>query len=126
MEKTQNNSFFKSILKGVAIALIFTFVCLTTFSLLLVNTNMSENLIQPVVIGVTCISILMGSCLANRKMNKNGILNGCIVGFLYVIVIYVISSIVNGMDFSLNSGATIMIVLGILGGAIGGIIGINI
>ena len=126
MEKAQSNSFFKSILKGVVISLIFTFVCLTIFSLLLVNTNMSENLIQPVVIGVTCISILMGSCLANRKINKNGILNGCIVGFIYVIIIYVISSIVNGMDFSVNFGATIMMVLGIVGGAIGGIIGVNI
>ena len=120
------NSFFKSIFTGVGISMIFTIVCLTVFSLLLVYTSMSENLIQPVVIGVTGISIFLGSSIATRKKSKNGIINGAIVGFIYVFLIYLISSIVNDMNFSVNLGAILMIVIGIVGGAIGGIIGVNI
>ncbi len=126
MERAEGNNFFGSILKGTVISIIFTLICLTIFALLLVNTNMSENLIQPVIIGVTVISIMIGSFWANRKMSKNGIINGCIVGLLYVLIIYVISSIANGMNFSLNIGSIVMIILGIMGGAIGGIIGVNI
>ena len=116
----------KSIIKGVGISIISTIICLTIFAILLVYTNMSESLIQPVIFGVTAISILMGSCIANRKMSKNGILNGCIIGFIYVFLIYMISSIINNMEFSVNFGSTIMFILGIIGGSIGGIIGVNI
>ena len=126
MEKVGNNNYFISILKGVGISIIFTILSLTIFSLLLVNTNMSESLIQPVVIVVTGISILIGSFMANRKMSKNGIINGCIIGFLYIFTIYIISSIANNMNFSLNMGSIIMILVGIVCGAIGGIIGVNI
>ena len=120
------NSFFKCIVKGVVIAMLFTMICLTIFSILLVNTNLSENLIQPVVIGVTGVSILLGSSIATRKMNKNGIINGTVIGFIYIFLIYLISSLVNEMNFSTNLSAIIMILVGIIGGAIGGIIGVNV
>ena len=126
MESSENNNFFLNIFKGVGIAIIFTVVCLTVFSVLLVYTNMSESLIQPVVIGVTGISILVGSFIANKKMTKNGIFNGAIIGGLYILLIYVISSVVNGGNFALNLGAVVMIATGIVGGAMGGIIGINL
>ena len=126
MERAENSNFFGNILKGVLISVIFTLICLTILALLLVNTNISENTIQPAIIGITATSIMFGSFLANRKMKKNGILNGCLVGFLYITIIYVISSIANKMNFSLNTGLIIMVTLGILGGAIGGIIGVNI
>lgn len=126
MESSVNNNFFVSILKGVGIAILFTIIALSIFSCLLVFTSMSENLMQPVVIGVTGISILIGSFIANRKMKKNGIINGILVGVLYILTIYIISSIVNGGDFGLNLGSIIMMTIGIIGGAIGGIIGVNI
>ena len=126
MERTESRSVIKCITKGVAIAFIFTVIALTVFSLLLVNTDMSENLTQPVVIGVTCISILFGSFIGNRKNTKNGIFNGAIVGLVYIAIIYIISSIINGMNFSMNLGSIIMMALGIIGGAVGGIIGVNI
>lgn len=126
MESFENNRLFINIFKGVGIAFLFTILCLTIFSILLVYTNMSESLIQPVVIVVTGISILVGSFTANKKMTKHGIVNGIIIGVLYIVLIYLISSIIKGGDFSINLGSIIMIIAGIIGGAIGGIIGVNI
>lgn len=126
LERAKSSNFVTSVFKGVIIAMIFTLICLTVFSLLLINTNMTENLIQPVVIGITIISILIGSFFSNRKRNKNGVFNGCIVGIIYIAIIYIISSILNSMNFALNSSSIIMISLGLLGGAIGGIIGVNL
>lgn len=126
LERAKSSNFVTSVFKGVIIAMIFTLICLTVFSLLLINTNMTENLIQPVVIGITIVSILIGSFFSNRKRNKNGVFNGCIVGIIYIAIIYIISSILNSMNFALNSSSIIMISLGLLGGTIGGIIGVNL
>lgn len=126
MESFDNNNVFLKILKGVGISVLFTLICLTFFSALLTYTNLSESLIQPVVISVTGISILVGSFFATRKINKNGIIKGVSVGLIYILLIYVISSVVNGGNFAVTIGSVIMILVGILCGVIGGIIGINI
>ena len=126
MEVFENNNVFIKILKGVGISFAFTLISLTIFSALLTYTNLSESLIQPVVISVTGISILAGSFFATRKVGKNGIIKGIGVGLIYILLIYLISSIVNGGNFALTMGSIIMILIGILCGAIGGIIGVNI
>lgn len=126
MEIFENNNVFFKIIKGVGISFAFTLICLTIFSALLTYTSLSENLIQPVVISVTGISILAGSFFSTRKVEKNGILKGSTVGLIYIVLIYFISSIVNNGNFSLNLGSIIMILAGIICGAIGGIIGVNI
>lgn len=126
METFEKNNMLLKIIKGVGISVIFTIICLTIFSVLLTYTNLSESLIQPVVISVTGISILVGSFFATRKMNKNGIIKGIAVGLIYILLIYVISSVVNGGNFALTIGSLVMIFISILCGAIGGIIGINI
>ena len=126
MESFEKNNVFIKILKGVGISFAFTLISLTIFSALLTYTNLSESLIQPVVISVTGISILAGSFFATRKVGKNGIIKGIGVGLIYILLIYLISSIVNGGNFALTMGSVIMILIGILCGAIGGIIGVNI
>ncbi len=126
MEVFEKNNIFLKILKGVGISFAFTLICLTIFSALLTYTNLSESLIQPVVISVTGISILAGSFFATRKVGKNGIIKGIAVGLIYILLIYLISSIVNGGNFALTIGSIIMILIGIICGAIGGIIGVNI
>ena len=126
MEIYENNNVFLKVIKGVGISFAFTLICLTIFSALLTYTSLSENLIQPVVISVTGISILAGSFFSTRKVEKNGILKGITVGLIYIVLIYFISSIVNNGNFSLNLGSIIMILAGIICGAIGGIIGVNI
>ena len=125
MENYEKSNLFFNILKGVIISLLFTVICLFIFSCLLVYTNISENLMQPVVIVVTGISILIGSSIGNRTIDKNGILNGAIVGVVYISCIYLISSIING-NFLFNIQSLIMIATGVIAGAVGGIIGVNI
>ena len=59
------------------------------------------------------------------KIKKNGIVYGGIIGIIYIIGLYIISSIVT-TGFSLNMYSIIMIILSILAGMIGGIVGVNI
>ncbi len=126
MESYERTNVFFSIIKGVGISLAFTIISLIILSSLLVYTNLSENLIKPVITTITGISILIGSSIGNRKSKKNGFINGAFVGIIYILCIYIISSITNGGNFSLNLGSIIMMIVGAIAGIIGGIIGVNI
>lgn len=112
------------ILKGVLFSLICTFILLLIFSVILTYTNISEKVIEPVIIILTAISILIGSSIGNMKIKKNGIVNGALIGGIYLMAIYLISSIIN-TNFSLNTGSIIIIIAGMICGMIGGIIGVN-
>lgn len=65
-----------------------------------------------------------GSSFANMNIKKNGILNGGIIGGTYILILYIISSLLN-WNFGLNMQSVIMILVGIIFGILGGIIGVN-
>lgn len=114
-----------SILKGSAISIILSIILLTIFALLLTYTTLSESTIVPVVLTITGISILAGSTISSRKIKKNGLICGGAIGLIYILFLYLASSICfAGFSFSIYS--LIMLVVGIITGIIGGIIGVNI
>ncbi len=123
MQIGENKSII-NILKGVGISLAFTLILLIIFSVILTYTKIQENAINPVIMIITAISILVGSSIGNIKIRKNGLLNGGIIGAIYIITIYLISSILN-WKFSLNMQSIIMIIVAIMFGILGGIIGVN-
>lgn len=126
MENMQmnENKTLTNILKGVGISLIVTVIMIIIFSIILTYTNIQESAINPVIMIITAISILIGSSLGNIKIRKNGLINGGIIGAVYIIIIYLISSILN-WRFSLNLQSIIMIVTAVVFGILGGIIGVN-
>ena len=113
-----------SIFKGVVISLVTTFILLIIFAAILTFTNIQENTISPVVIIITAVSLLIGSTMGNRKIEKNGLLNGAMVGLIYILFLYLISSILNG-NFSLNLASIIMIIVSIFFGIVGGVVAVN-
>lgn len=123
IQTNQDNS-IKNILTGVGISLISTLILLTIFSIILTYTNIQENVINPVIMIITAISILIGSSIVNIKIKKNGLINGALIGSIYIIVIYLISSTLN-WKFTLNTQSVIMIVISVIFGILGGIIGVN-
>ena len=88
--ESSSNKFIKKIFKGVLISLVVSFVLLAIFAIVLTYTSVSENTIVPVIIVVTGISILVGTILESRKIVKNGIWLGGIIGLVYVLILYII------------------------------------
>ena len=121
-EKT-NNTIVK-LGKGLLISILVTLLAIFIFSILLAYTNISERVIPIVIIIMTFISILIGSIISMRKVSNNGMINGAIIGGTYVMLHYLISSILN-TGFGLNVYTIIMVIAGIISGIIGGIIGVN-
>ena len=120
-----DNKFLKNMVKGVLIAFVATIISFLVFALILTYTNISETTIFPVIVVITAISILIGSSIGNLKIKKNGLINGGLIGFIYMLSLYIISSCFIG-DFSFNINSAILLVAAVLAGMLGGIIGVNI
>lgn len=112
------------IIKGSLLSIIVSVIFLIIFAMLLTYTSLSENTITPVILTIVGFSILLGSYLSTKKIDKKGILNGAMVGIIYMLILYIISSIIF-MDFSIDASSIIMIACGIIAGVIGGIVGVN-
>ena len=113
-----------NIIKGVIISLITTMIFLFIFSIILTYTNVSESFTTPVIIVITAISILIGSSIGNFKASRNGLLNGAIIGGIYLLSLYVLSGLIY-QNFGLTMTSIIIIISGMICGMFGGIIGVN-
>ena len=121
--KNQNN--ILRIIRGSLFSIIISVIGLLIFAIVLTNSNVSEDVIPIVIIVISNLSILIGSIIRNKRIEKNGIVNGMLVGLIYLIIIYLASSIVI-KSFNFNMKSVIMILCSIISGTIGGIIGVNL
>ncbi len=114
-----------SVLKGLMAAYIITIPAFIFFALILTNTDFPQKLISPAVVVATIISVLTAGSVSTKGLKSRGWLNGSIVGFIYMLVLYFFSSLIF-KNFTIDKYVITMTVIGVLTGAIGGIIGINI
>ena len=119
----KNFSLF-SILKGIFAAYVITIPLFMLFALILSNTDFPQRLISPAVIVITIASVFTAGLVSTRGVKSKGWMNGGLIGLIYMLVLYLLSSIVY-KSFVIDRYAITMAVIGILTGAIGGITGIN-
>lgn len=119
------NQNLKRVIKGSIFAIVISLIAVFIYAIILTYTNVSENTMIPVIIVIAGISILIGSYISNLKIKKQGMLNGALVGLIYMLFIYITSSIAL-TGFNLNMNSIIMILVGMITGIIGGIIGVNL
>lgn len=115
---------FMIIIRNIAIAYSISLLLLMIYALLLTYTNLSESTIPIITFVISLISVLIGSSLTMIKIRENGLINGGLVGFIYIILLYVLSSLFS-TGFGLNGYSFSMIIFNVLIGMIGGIIGVN-
>lgn len=120
----ENGNNIKRVIKGSAFSIIITLIGLLIYSIILSYTNVAETTMPTIIIIITAISILIGSTISISNIKKNGIVNGMLVGIIYISTIYLLSSIITG-NFLLSTNSIIMIIASVLTGALGGIIGVN-
>ena len=77
------------VIKGSIFAIIISLILLLIYACLLTCTNLAETTMVPVVITISAISILIGSSISSFKIKKQGMLNGALVGLIYILFIYI-------------------------------------
>ena len=120
----EKNFDLKNIIRAGGIAIVITLALLFIFSILLTYTKISENTIPTVVIIISGLSILIATSIETKRLKKNGIITGGLIGLIYIFLIYLLSSIIT-KNFGLNTSSIIMCMTSIILGCLGGIIGIN-
>ena len=113
------------IIKGSIFSIIISLILLLIFAILLCYTNLSENSIKPTILVITGVGILIGSMISAKKIRKNGLITGGMVGAVYIIILYMVSSLTI-TNFSITINSLTMLIVAIITGMIGGIIGINL
>ena len=90
--KLEINKNMVRIMKGSGFAIVISLILLLIYAGLLTSTNIAESTMTPVVITIASISILIGSSISSIKIKKQGMLNGALVGLIYMIFIYLFIS----------------------------------
>lgn len=114
-----------AVIKGELFSILINTIALILLAILMTYSTIAETAIPILVIAINTISIFIGTSIATINLQKNGILNGVLIGIIYI-VIYFIISLVTGNINTLNPKLILLVTLGIIAGAIGGIIGINL
>lgn len=123
------NSFFltcpiKTIFKNIFVSYAITLILFFIFAFVVTYTNVPYSIVSPTSIFITIISIVMVGILGGKNSTEKGWLTGCITGLLYMLILYIIGSIVY-KNPGISSNGIWMIIIGIISGALGSIIGIN-
>jgi len=128
LDKTKGQSAVKTEAYGIGSALItaygITVPVLLILAAVLAFTDFPEKYTTFAVLIATLTGLLAAGFKAGVLNQKNGVLKGSLCGLIYMVILYMVSSIIY-KDFMLNSRAVIMILTGILAGAVGSIIGTN-
>ena len=96
--------------KCLVIEFIITLVGMFVLALLLSKTNISDDIMGNAIIGISAFSIAVGGFLSSRKLEMKGIVCGALQGVLYMILLYVISSLACG-EFALRIEGIMMILV---------------
>lgn len=96
--------------KSFAIEMIISFIGMFILALVLSKTSVSDSIMGNTIIGISSLAISIGGFMSSRKLALKGIICGAIQGIIYMISLYLISSIANG-NFCLKIEGIIMIIV---------------
>ncbi len=112
------------LLKGLLTACLLTFILLSISALIITYSPISEDTVSAFSIICVIVSALIGGMMAAKNASQRGFLKGALAGGIYILVLYMIASLVSER-FLLNAHTAVLFAIGIAAGAFGGVVGIN-
>ena len=94
----------KSICKGVLCAVIVTLLFVLGFALVVQLTGLSNQVISPIMQIVKVVCIFVAVAIALKSVKSKGWLFGALVGLLYMVLTFLIFSLLDG-EFNLGFNA---------------------
>ncbi len=115
----------KGFFKGVLIAAGATVVIFAVCALVLAYTDVSESAIPVISLMVEMLGALISGYQTAKGSGAKGFLTGLVSGIAYILIIWVIAALA-GNGFYFGKHFFTMFALSALGGATGGILGVNL
>ncbi len=121
----EKKSKFILIGKGVFGGYLILLIEVLIYSILLAYTAIPESSISNCVFIFSLLSVFIASSIVSIKIKENGMKNGGIVGFLYITLVYLLGSFLEG-NFTITTQMITTMIFNILVGMVGGIVGVNL
>ncbi|HEY8421463.1 MAG TPA: TIGR04086 family membrane protein [Thermoclostridium sp.] len=112
------------LVKALLTAFAITIPAMFILAAILTFTDFPEEYKTIAVLIATLSALFVAGFKSGAGNEKNGMVKGALTGLVYMLILYLASSIIFN-DFMLNQRSIIMIITGILAGAAGGVVGIN-
>lgn len=119
-----NKKDFFEIFKGVIFSLIISVLTVIVFAIIVKFANLSSKTVEIVNIALKIISILAGTLLAVGS-GRQGLFKGGIIGLLFVLVSYLVFSLING-SFSVNPLTAFDVIFCLVAGLLSGVFAVNV
>lgn len=127
LQTTKNENEWKitELIKADMIAFMITAILFIGAALLLTFTSLPENSIPVIAIVTTIISVLVAGYDTAKDAKSRGWLLGMSSGIVYAIILIVVGSMI-AKDFIVTGNMVTLLIISAGGGALGGMIGINV
>ena len=116
--------FVLDIIKTVIIAILVSMVLVLVFSLIVKSTDIGEDTIGYVNLGIKIVSILIGTLLGFKRGASAGWLKGLLSGVLYVVTSFLVFAVIKG-NFSTEGLGWLDFLTGGVVGLLSGVIAVN-
>ena len=103
----------KVYIKSFAISIGVTLALFLVLAVLLAKTSLNENFMQIGIVFISSICILIGGYFIGKEKKTKGLIYGGIFGGTYMLLFYVISSILN-FNFAMSLETILMILAGVM------------
>ena len=110
---------------SLAISFVIAAILLSLTACIFAYTNINDRYLQTFVFASIVISVLVGSTLLSRNIKQKGLFLGAIFGVIYVLIVYLFTSLAY-TGFFISNTLAIYLGVALLAGLIGGVIGVNI
>ena len=117
-------SYVTGFLKGAVIGVLITFAVFLIFAFLLSYTPLPEESIRYIAYATEVVGAFASGLIPARKSGKRGILTGLLSGTLYMLIIWLFSSLAAD-GFYFDTHILTMLLLSAISGAVGGVVGVN-
>lgn len=121
-ERTYQNGLF-DVVKGVGLALAFSFLGAVVFAAILRATSIPDSVIYPVTQTIKGVAIALGALAFTR--GEKGWIKGGSVGLLFTALSYLAFSAIGG-DFSLSWMIVLEVVIAFIIGVLAGSLAVNL
>ena len=122
---SERRSTFGIVLKGVLLTCVLNILFILVYATILAYTDVAESTIPTVMFVINLVGIFIASSISAIKIKSNGLKYGGLIGFVYIIVLYLLGAFTS-VGFALSSYSIATIIFNILIGMVGGIIGVNL
>jgi putative membrane protein (TIGR04086 family) len=113
------------IITGIVLALVLSLTVLFVLSFFLMFTEFPEMYLRPCIVISSILSVALSSFLVSKKKGNHGLIIGSLIGFCYVGVLFLFSSILD-QALIFDQSLFLMMAIVVLSGVIGGVTGVNL